>query len=160
MPIPPHQQPPQFRQFLVPPHSTLAQVVTETYFFLVTRGLVSELMQYYAPTRHKSLTVGSAHAVCQSVDDFVVQLQSLMGMVVNIKGVLQQATTGRGMLVIITGTCVQPHGLPFCHSLILIPTPQGGYQIQNDALCFLTTEERAPVETANTTTAGAGVGGS
>ena len=154
MPIPPQQQEqPQFRQFFVPPHSTLAQVVTETYFFLVTRGLVSELMQYYAPTRHKSLTVGSAHAVCQSVDDFVVQLQSLMGMVVHIKGVLQQATTDRGMLVIITGTCVQPHGLPFCHSLILIPTPQGGYQIQNDALCFLTTEGGVAAETADTTTA-------
>jgi hypothetical protein len=131
--------------------------VTETYYLLLARGLVHELVSYYAPTAQKSLTVGSAHAVCLTVDQRLLQLQSLVGMVVQIKGVLQQPSVGQGMLVLITGTCVQPHALPFCHSLVLVPTNTNtkfennnagassgggcGFHIQNDALCFLTKDD-------------------
>jgi hypothetical protein len=128
--------------------------VTETYFLLLARGLVHELGSYYAPTAQKSLTVGSAHAVCLTVEQRLRQLQSLVGMVVKIKGVLQQPSIGQGILVLITGTCVQPHALPFCHSLVLVPANPNdfennnsgaggscGFHIQNDALCFLTKDD-------------------
>jgi hypothetical protein len=152
------------KQFLVPPNSTLAQVVTETYYFMLTRGMVQELLGYFTSTAQKSLTVGSAHAVCHSQQDFGLQLQSFVGIVVQIKGVLQQNTVHQGVLVLITGTCVQPHALPFCHSLLLVPTSSSssaeddddatntnggccGFQIQNDALCFLTADApTAPTE--------------
>jgi hypothetical protein len=139
-PQPPGLNPPPFRQFLVPENSTLAQVVTESYYVLLTRGLVHELSQYYTPTANKSFTVGGAHALCTHVEQRTLQLQSLSGMVISIKGVLQQPTVNGATLVLITGTCVQPHALPFCHSLVLVPVAAGGYQIQNDALCFLTSE--------------------
>jgi hypothetical protein len=148
------------KQFLVPPNSTLAQVVTEAYYVMLHRGMVEELLGYFTSTAQKSLTVGSAHAVCHSRQDCGLQLQSFVGMVVQIKGVLQQSTVHQGVLVLITGTCVQPHALPFCHSLLLVPTSSsslqddnnggggggggGGFQIQNDALCFLTAD--APTE--------------
>jgi hypothetical protein len=144
--IVPQQPPPimNLRQFIVPPTSTLAQVVTETYYLLLRQGLIHELIAHYAPTAQKSLTVGCAHAVCQKPEDRLLQLQSLVGMVVQIKGVLQQPTAGNGTLVLITGTCVHPHALPFCHSLVMVPIG-GGFQIQNDALCFLTTEDAPAV---------------
>ena len=144
--IVPQQPPPimNLRQFIVPPTSTLAQVVTETYYLLLRQGLIHELVAHYAPTAQKSLTVGGAHAVCQKPEDRLLQLQSLVGMVVQIKGVLQQPTVGHGMLVLITGTCVHPHALPFCHSLVMVPIG-GGFQIFNDALCFLTTEDAPAV---------------
>jgi hypothetical protein len=144
--IVPQQPPPimNLRQFIVPPTSTLAQVVTETYYLLLRQGLIHELVAHYATTAQKSLTVGGAHAVCQNPEDRLLQLQSLVGMVVQIKGVLQQPTVGHGMLVLITGTCVHPHALPFCHSLVMVPIG-GGFQIQNDALCFLTTEDAPAV---------------
>ena len=144
----PQQQPPGLstnnndnnRQFFVPENSTLAQVVTESYYLLLGRGMVQELCQYYTPTAQKSLTVGGAHALCTHVEQRQQQLQSLIGLVVNIKGVLQQPTVHGATLVLITGTCVQPHTLPFCHSLVLVPVVSGGFQIQNDALCLLTSE--------------------
>jgi hypothetical protein len=144
--IVPQQPPPimNLRQFVVPPTSTLAQVVTETYYLLLRQGLIHELVAHYAPTAQKSLTVGGAHAVCQNPEDRLLQLQSLVGMVVQIKGVLHQPTVGHGTLVLITGTCVHPHALPFCHTLIMAPIG-GGFQIQNDALCFLTTEDTPAV---------------
>ena len=138
--------PQQLRHFVVPPNSTLAQVVTETYYLLLKHELTQELASYYAPTAQKSLTVGSAHAVCLNVDQRLLQLQSLVGMVVQIKGVLQQPTVGQGTLVLITGTCVQPHALPFCHSLVLVPSSVAnngsvGFHIQNDALSFMTKDD-------------------
>lgn len=138
----PQQPPPimNLRQFIVPPTSTLAQEVTETYYHLLTQGLIHELVAHYAPTAQKSLTVGGAHAVCQKPEDRLLQLQSLVGMVVQIKGVLQQPTVGHGTLVLVTGTCVHPHAFPFCHSFVMVPIG-GGFQIQNDALCFLTPED-------------------
>jgi hypothetical protein len=130
------------RQFTVPLNSTLAQVAAESYYMLLANGMVEMLASYYSPTAQKSCTVGGAHAVCQEPEDREQQLRSLVGMVVQIKGLLQQPTAGQGTLVLITGTCIQPHALPFCHSIVLIPTSHDatdvGYQIQNDALCFLT----------------------
>jgi len=119
----------------------LAQAITEAYYLMLSHGMVEDLLHYYSPTAQKSLTVGSAHHVCRTLEDTVTQLQSLVGMVVHIKGLLQQDTCGNGTLVVITGTCVRPHQLPFCHSLVLISTNGGGYHIQNDALCFLTVDE-------------------
>lgn len=128
-------------QFIVPENSTLAQVVTEVYYLLLMRGMIQELSEYYAPTAQKSLTVGGAHAICTHMEQRQQQLKSLAGMVVNIKGVLQQPTVDGATLVLITGTCVQPYTLPFCHSLVLAPSMNGGFQIQNDALCLLTSED-------------------
>lgn len=183
-----HETPPMPRRsyFQLPhPHhpdlvTNLAQVVTQSYYFMLTHGHVQELQSYYAPYAQKSLTVGGAHAICHSVQDLEMQLQSLVGMVVAIRGMLQQpsipttmtpttmdpsssntalSSSSSSILVIITGMCVRPHALPFCHSLVLVPsqmgtmaTPNGdntdpapmiGWQIQNDALCFLTTEAPA-----------------
>jgi hypothetical protein len=130
------------RQFTVPLNSTLAQVAAESYYMLLANGMVEMLASYYSPTAQKSCTVGGAHAVCREPEDREQQLRSLVGMVVQIKGLLQQPTAGQATLVLITGTCLQPHALPFCHSIVLIPTSHDttnvGYQIQNDALCFLT----------------------
>lgn len=137
---PPGFNSPPSRHFLVPENSTLAHVVTETYHLMLRQGLVQELSQYYTPTAQKSLTVGGAHALCTHVEQRILQLQSLSGMVISIKGVLQQPTVHGAILVLITGTCVQPHALPFCHSVVLVQLPAGGFQIQNDALCFLTSE--------------------
>jgi hypothetical protein len=128
------------KNILVPRGTAIASVVAELYYGLITRGLISQLLPYYTATAQKSLTVGGAHAVCgPTLAEKGLQLKHLVGMVVTIKGVLQQPTTGPGVLVLITGICVQPHALPFCHSLILVPV-DNGFQIQNDALCFLTTE--------------------
>jgi hypothetical protein len=139
----------------------LAQIVTQSYYYMLTHGHVQELRAHYAPAAAKSLTVGGAHAICHTLQDIELQLQSLVGTVVAIRGVLQQsipsnpaaaAAAGGGsnmrmdsILLVITGMCVRPNALPFCHSLVLTPTTNSntntvGYQIQNDALCFLTTE--------------------
>ena len=124
----------------VPPGTALASVVAELYYNLLTHGLVSELLPFYTETAQKSLTVGGAHAVCgPTLAEKELQLKHLVGMVVTIKGCLQQPTVGPGVLVTITGICRQPHALPFCHSLIMVPVDEG-FQIQNDALCFLTPE--------------------
>ena len=130
------------RQFTVPPTSTLAHVVAESYYLLLANGLVQDLAAHYSPTAQKSCTVGGAHAICQKIEDRAMQLQSLVGLTVQIKGLLQQPTAGNGILVLITGMCIRPHALPFCHSIVLVPVGVGGgYQIQNDALCFLSSDE-------------------
>ena len=139
------------RFFHVPPQSPnlaavdLAQVVTQAYYFMLTHGHVHELQAHYSPSATKSLTVGGAHAVCASMQDIALQLQSLVGTIVAIRGILHQTIPNPSshldsVLVIITGMCVRPHSLPFCHSLVLVPILGEGYQIQNDALCFLTTD--------------------
>ena len=150
------------RQFIVPTNSNLAQVVMESYYLMLTRGMVQELASYYTPTAQKSLSVGGEHAVCRTVEERLVHLRSFVGCVMQIKGALQQPTLPPpATLIVITGTCIQPHGLPFCHSLILVPsssptsttTSDGnisgnttvGFRIQNDALCFLTPEQ-TPVQ--------------
>lgn len=158
----PNTPTPPARHFHVAPNSNLAHVVTQAYYGLLTQGLIHDLKLYYAPSAAKSLTVGGAHAICHSTHDVELQLQSLTGMVVQIRGVLQQSTSAAGIggssgvLVVITGLCIQPHALPFCHSLILVPSTTSratatngsstststlGYQIQNDALCFLTSAD-------------------
>lgn len=134
-----------------PPAVELAQIVTQAYYFMLTHGHVQELQAHYSPSATKSLTVGGAHAVCASMQDIALQLQSLVGTMVAIRGVLHQTIPNPtsssphsaldSVLVIITGMSIRPHSLPFCHTLVLAPNlAGGGYQIQNDALCFLTTE--------------------
>jgi len=136
---------------------------------MLHNGLISELASYYALDAQKSLTVGGAHAVCTTVLDRFLQLQSLSGTIKpHIKGIQQQPTLAGGILVVITGISVRPPGgllLPFCHTLVLCPVrPQNGgaihsnnhhssmgYQIQNDNLVFLTAED-ATMTTATTTT--------
>ncbi len=154
--VPLHDHPPRY--FQLPsqsndslPHPTtttttveLGQFVTQAYYFMLSHGHVPELKAYYSPFASKSLTVGGAHAVCASKQDIELQLQSLVGTIVAIRGVLQQPIPNPShpdsILVVITGMCVRPHALPFCHSIVLVPIVGEGYQIQNDALCFLTTE--------------------
>ena len=149
---------------------SISDIVTQSYYTMLTHGHVQDLKRYFTPTATKSMTVGGAHAICASEEDKDRQLQSLVGIVVAIRGVLQQsipmATTiapppspnivplstppglGSGpldsVLIVITGVCVRPHTLPFCHTLVLVARPEG-YQIQNDALCFLTAD--SPVVT-------------
>jgi len=131
------------RQFVVADPHALGHVLMETYYTLVRSGMISELSQYYLPQAQKSLTVGGAHALCQHMDQRQQQLESLRGMVLQVKGVLQHPHFGddSNIFIVITGTCVQPHPLPFCHSLVLAKVGPQAYQIQNDALAFLTTEE-------------------
>ena len=153
-----------------PTTMSISDIVTQSYYTMLTHGHVQDLKRYFTPTATKSMTVGGAHAICASEEDKDRQLQSLVGIVVAIRGVLQQsipmATTiapppspnivplstppglGSGpldsVLIVITGVCVRPHTLPFCHTLVLVARPEG-YQIQNDALCFLTAD--SPVVT-------------
>ena len=147
----------------------ISEIVTQSYYMMLTHGQVQDLKRYFTPTATKSMTVGGAHAICTCEEDKDHQLQSLVGIVVAIRGVLQQSIPmtasstpspsvqssstspppGLGspldsVLVVITGVCVRPHTLPFCHTLVLVARPEG-YQIQNDALCFLTAE--SPVVT-------------
>jgi hypothetical protein len=142
---PPGMASPPLRQFFVPENSTmlLGEFVAKSYYYLLSNKLIEELSQYYTPTAQKSLTVGGAHACCKRVEERAIQLQSLASTVFNLNGFLQQPTVHGSTLVLITGTCVQPHSmstLPFCHSLVILPVPSGGFQIQNDALAFLTSE--------------------
>jgi hypothetical protein len=144
--------------FCIPPPSpntppmNLSEVVTQSYYLMLTHGHIQDLKRYFTPTATKSLTVGGAHAICSSEEDKDHQLQSLVGIVVAIRGVLQQTipmttftpspafgSPPNPVLVVITGVCVRPHALPFCHTLVLVAQPNG-YQIQNDALCFLTAD--------------------
>ena len=173
LPPPPPPPPSQMGtlHFLVPPHSSVAHIVPETYYRLLTQGLLSELLAHYTPTAQKSLTVGGAHAVCHSRRDCALQLQSLVGMLVQIRGVIQQPTIGGAILIVITGTCRQPHPvLPFCHSLVLLPSTRttmtmtmtgttagpsiDGSTFHHDGLGSTT---NAATTTATTSTAGAGV---
>lgn len=130
------------RQFVVADPQSLGHVLMETYYTLVRRDMVAELSEYYLPHSQKSLTVGGAHALCQHVDQRHQQLESLRSMVLQVKGVLQHPHFGddSNIFVVITGTCVQPHTLPFCHSVVLAKVGPQAYQIQNDAMAFLTTE--------------------
>uniref|UniRef100_A0A7R9WSS8 NTF2 domain-containing protein n=1 Tax=Craspedostauros australis TaxID=1486917 RepID=A0A7R9WSS8_9STRA len=138
------------RQFVLPrnTNATLAQVVSETYFTCLNRGLIQELAAHFVPLAcQKSITVGGAHAFCAGPLDIIRQLESLKAMVVQLKGVLQQTSVAGSILVITTGVCLSPQqaGLSFCHTLTLIPRASDGaggvgYQIQNDALCFLSNE--------------------
>ena len=100
---------------------------------------------------YKAVTVGGAHAVCATPQDRLMQLHTFAGTEMRIKGVQQQPTVGKGVLVLITGVSVrtttpaagtvdagpvttnngqqqqpQPQQqqqiiLPFCHTLILTP---------------------------------------
>ena len=148
-----------------PPGSSLGKYVTEAYYLSLRNGLVRELdAHYYTPppvptainaangTRggmatadhdavYKAVTVGAAHAVCATPQDRLMQLQTFAGTEMRIKGVQQQPTVGKGVLVLITGVSIrsatsvpttagaanggqqqqQQQLLPFCHTLILTP---------------------------------------
>ena len=134
----------------------MGKFVTETYYLLLRNGLIRDLDAYYyqSPSAsssetssnddgfvYKAVTVGGAHAVCTSQEDRLLQLNTFAACEMRIKGIQQQPTVGKGMLVLITGvnirtTTVQappeangqtPHPqqqqqlLPFCHTLILTP---------------------------------------
>jgi len=130
------------RQFIVADPNALGHVVMETYYLLLRNGMIQDLAQYYLPDAQKSLTVGGAHALVTHVDQRLLQLESLTNMVLQVKGVLQhpRLTPEDNIYVMITGTSVRPHTLPFCHSLVLKQVGPQSFQIQNDALAFLTTE--------------------
>ena len=131
------------RAFTVPNNgSTLAQVVSEMYYQFLAHGYVQELMLHYVPGAPKSLTVGGATHLCNTQQDCMVQLQSLskQASYFLVKGLLQQPSVGGTVVVVITGVCTQPQPLPFCHTLVMIPRAEGAFQIQNDALVFMTTD--------------------
>jgi hypothetical protein len=158
------------RCFLLPPATesssqmmALANLVTEAYYLMLHRGLITELGSYYAIDSQKSLTVGGAYAACSTADERIMQLQSLAGTIKpHIKGIQQQPTWAGGVMVLITGISGRPPAglmLPFCHSLVLSPVSvisdstsptfqvgqqrrtTIGYQIQNDNLVFLTGDD-------------------
>jgi len=167
------------RYFQIPQHgspttmaTTLADIVTQSYYTMLTHGHVLELKRFFTASATKSLTVGGAHAICTSEEDKDRQLQSLVGIVMAVRGVLQQtiptsatmtpppsmmtpdgiatfrsntSPTMDSVLIVITGVCMRPYALPFCHTLVLVGRPEG-YQIQNDALCFLTPTDSSSVE--------------
>ena len=159
-----------------PPGASMGKFVTETYYLLLRNGLIRDLdAYYYTPSSdngggvdmvYKAVTVGGAHAVCSTAQDRLVQLNTFAGCEMRIKGVQQQSTVGKGILVLITGVNIRTDGhiqqqqLPFCHTLILKPvltttaasfgvdptasamtTPTIGYQILNDNLVILTGDE-------------------
>ncbi len=159
-----------------PPGASMGKFVTETYYLLLRNGLIRDLDAYfYTPSSdkgagadmvYKAVTVGGAHAVCATAQDRLVQLNTFAGCEMRIKGVQQQSTVGKGILVLITGVHIRTDGhiqqqqLPFCHTLILKPvltttaasfgvdaaasaltTQTIGYQILNDNLVILTGDE-------------------
>ena len=132
---------PMARHFIVADPNALGHIVMETYYLLLRNGMIQDLAQYYLPNAQKSLTVGGAHALCTHVDQRLQQLESLTKMTLQVKGVLQHPGPSLdSIFVMITGTSIQPHTLPFCHSLVLKQVGPQSFQIQNDALAFLTTE--------------------
>jgi hypothetical protein len=163
-----------FSHMQSPDPNSVATLVAEAYYLLLSRNMINDLDAYYAPHAQRSLTVGGAHAVCASSIDRRLQLQSLTEMTFSIKGVVQQPSVSQSLLVSITGVSLKPppHDqlslLPFCHTLLLVPVrtvnnmglkienggivgsdPNStapplydeGFQIQNDTLCFLTTND-------------------
>lgn len=131
-----------------PPGASMGDFVTETYYLLLRNGLIRDLDSYYFKSSesgselggvdfvYKAVTVGGAQAVCATPKDRLHQLHTFAGCEMRIKGVQQQSTVGKGILVLITGVSVRntapPQGLnghshqqqqhlPFCHTLILKP---------------------------------------
>ena len=111
-----------------PAGSTLGKFVTEVYYLSLRSGLIREIDSYYFnPYKedsnsdnninkntafsenvvYKALTVGGAHAVCATQQDRMMQLQTFAGVEMRIKGVQQQPTAGRGVLVLITGVSIR-----------------------------------------------------
>ena len=133
--------PPAF--FVVPPLSTavdLAKIVVDIYYPCITHGHSDELARHYAPNAMKSLSVGGAHAVCSTREQFPLQLQSLQHSQFRVKGVVAQEGFGDSVVLLITGSvenAVTQMVLPFCHTMILIRMAEG-YQIHNDAMALLT----------------------
>lgn len=136
------------RCFVVPAHSTnvpvdLAKNVVDIYYPCITQGHSDYLVQHYMAQSQKSLSVGTAHAVCHSPEEFLLQLQSLHGSQFLVKGVVAQPGISGSVLLLITG-CVQHHSaaqvLPYCHSLSLVCSDEKtrGWQIHNDAMALLT----------------------
>jgi hypothetical protein len=133
----------QLAFFVVPPLSTtvdLAKVILDIYYPCITHGHSDELTRHYAPSAIKSLSVGGAHAVCSSRNDFLHQLQSLEHSQFRIKGVVAQQGFGDSVVLLITGSvenALTRLVLPFCHTMTLIRMDEG-YQIHNDAMALLT----------------------
>lgn len=151
IPLPPRAVGPSFvLPPEAPPGASMGKFVTETYYLLLRNGLIRDLDAYYYKSSesgsdagggdfvYKAVTVGGAHAVCATPQDRLVQLHTFAGCEMRIKGVQQQSTVGKGMLVLITGVSIRnavpPQGsnghshhqqqqqhLPFCHTLILKP---------------------------------------
>ena len=135
------------RSFVLPPEAppgaSMAKYVTESYYLLLRNGLIRDLDSYYfEPSSesetdlvYKAVTVGGAHAVCATQQDRLVQHHTFAGCEMRIKGVQQQPTVGKGILVLITGVSIrttapspgqngqsqQQQQLPFCHTIILKP---------------------------------------
>jgi hypothetical protein len=129
--------------FVVPPLSTtvdLAKVIVDIYYPCIAHGHSDELARHYAHSAVKSLSVGGAHAVCSSRNDFLHQLQSLEHSQFQIKGVVAQQGFGDSVVLLITGSvenALTRLVLPFCHTMTLIRMDEG-YQIHNDAMALLT----------------------
>lgn len=133
--------------FTVPSHSTnipvdLAKIVVDSYYPCITHGHAELLSQHYCNEAQKSLSVGGAHAVCHSRQEFLLQLKSLTGSQFLVKGVVAQPGVDTSVVLLITGSVqtTNMQVLPFCHSLTLTRISNGDllFQIHNDAMALLT----------------------
>jgi len=138
--LPPLSIPPRF--FLhspTQPPATLAATVASTFIASLTSGNILDWLGYYSVDAQQVLCMGSAHAVCQSMQDRFHQWQRLSKTVWECQGYTLQTVDETGILVNMTGrTMQQEECLAYNMTLILRPTNTASsgleYQIANEVL--------------------------
>ena len=139
--------PPPARYFAVPFTEgnipvEIAKCFMDTYYPSITHGQQDELILHFAPEAQKSLSVGGAHAFCDSKQSVLQQLQSLHGSYWDVRGVVAQPGFMETILILINGVTLpknQPQPLIFSHSITLVKS-ENGYQIHNDAMALIAGE--------------------
>jgi hypothetical protein len=118
----------------------LAKLFMDTYYPSLTQD--QNLLPFFCPDAQKSLSVGTAHAFCGSKEEIAVQLASLSGgSQWDVRGVVAQQGVAGSVILLLTGAVLTksaPQPFTFSHSIALIRSSEGQYQIHNDALVIMT----------------------
>ena len=120
----------------------LAKSFIDTYYTSITHGQQEELLLYFAPEAQKSLSVGGAHAFCDSRQAIMRQINSLHGSLFEVRGVVAQPGFMESVVLLVNGLTLPTNSgqtLMFSHTLTLVKSDQG-YQIHNDAMALLTAD--------------------
>jgi len=131
---------------------TIAKQFIECYYSKIQDG-TNDLIHFYTRSAQKSISVGGAHSVVSGYIEITHQLTSFRG-IFSTRGVVAQDTVGGGVHLLITGVyaALDRGPSPFAHTVVLVPVHNSHqshgdelimFQIQNDALAFLTVD--APV---------------
>jgi len=131
---------------------TIAKQFIECYYSKIQDGS-SDLIHFFTRSAQKSISVGGAHSVVSGYIEITQQLTSFRG-IFSTRGVVAQDTVGGGVHLLITGVyaALDRGPSPFAHTVVLVPVHNSHqshgdelimFQIQNDALAFLTVD--APV---------------